>query len=65
VSLADINAALDATGRWEGELIHTARDGRTVIVLSRHTLERDGRGRPTTILEINRPNTSDKPRRDG
>ncbi|MGN6759361.1 MAG: response regulator [Thermomicrobiales bacterium] len=60
VPLADINAALDATGRWEGELVHTARDGRTVIVLSRHTLERDGRGRPTAILEINRDITGRK-----
>ncbi len=39
---------------WEGELIHTCRDGRQVIVESRQVLVRDEQGRPKAILEINR-----------
>jgi len=41
-------------GHWEGELTHTCRDGRQVIVESRQVLVRDEQGRPKAILEINR-----------
>ena len=41
------------TGRWEGELVHTTRDGRRVTVASRWAVQRDGRGRPAAILETN------------
>jgi len=44
---------LKRTGRWEGELVHTARDGRRLVVASRWALQRDGRGRPGAILETN------------
>jgi PAS domain S-box-containing protein len=40
-------------GRWEGELIHTRRDGSKVNVLSRWALERDGDGHPEAILKLN------------
>ena len=53
-ALATIQAQLDREGRWEGELIHTRPDGRTVIVESRQSLIRDADGRPSAILEINR-----------
>jgi PAS domain S-box-containing protein len=33
--LADIQAAFDQTGSWQGELVHTSRDGRLVTVLTR------------------------------
>ncbi|MDX2228941.1 MAG: GAF domain-containing protein [Leptolyngbyaceae cyanobacterium bins.349] len=39
--------------RWEGELIHTRRDGSSVVVASRQVLRRDSQGNPLEILEIN------------
>ena len=51
--LAEINAELLGTGRWEGELIHTKRDGTQVVVASRWSLQRDAQGLPTAILETN------------
>jgi PAS domain S-box-containing protein len=41
------------TGRWEGELVHTGRDGKQVTVSSRWSLQRDERMRPVAVLEIN------------
>ena len=40
-------------GRWEGELTHTTKDGRQIVVLSRQALQRDEAGRPVAIMEIN------------
>ncbi|MEG4530598.1 PAS domain S-box protein [Microcoleus sp. D2_18a_D3] len=40
-------------GSWEGELQHTTRDLRHIIVASRWTLQRDGEGNPCAQLEIN------------
>ncbi len=40
-------------GSWEGELYHTTRDRRHIIVGSRWTLQRDGEGKPCAQLEIN------------
>jgi PAS domain S-box-containing protein len=40
-------------GSWEGELHHTTRDRRHIIVGSRWTLQRDWEGRPCAQLEIN------------
>jgi len=51
--LPDINRTLLATGRWEGQLIHTKRDGRQIVVASRWALQRDEHGRPVAILETN------------
>ena len=55
-----INAMLLRTGRWEGELIHTKRDGTRVVVASRWSLRRDQHGAPAAILEINRDVTERK-----
>ena len=52
--LEALNRTLLEAGSWEGQLGHTTRDGREVVVESRQVLERDSRGRPTAILEINR-----------
>jgi PAS domain S-box-containing protein len=51
--LEEIAATLLATGRWDGELVHTTRDGRRVIVSSRWSLQRDERGEPVGTLETN------------
>jgi PAS domain S-box-containing protein len=36
--LKEIEATVEATGRWEGELVHTTKDGRTVIVSAKFQL---------------------------
>jgi PAS domain S-box-containing protein len=50
---SEIMDTLLRTGRWEGELIHTRRDGTQVIVASRWSLQRNQRGRPFATLETN------------
>lgn len=51
--LEAITAELLRTGRWEGEFVHTKRDGTTVLVASRWSLQRDLRERPIAVLETN------------
>ncbi len=51
--LDDINRTLLATGRWEGQLVHSRRDGTQVVVASRWALQRDAQGHPVAILETN------------
>ncbi len=58
--LADIDAELLRTDRWEGELIHTKRDGTQVVVSSRWSLQRDEWQRPLAILETNNDITEQK-----
>jgi PAS domain S-box-containing protein len=58
--LDEINTELLRAGRWEGELIHTKRDGTRVTVSSRWSLHRDAEGRPATILESNNDITERK-----
>ncbi|MGZ3621672.1 MAG: PAS domain-containing sensor histidine kinase [Ktedonobacteraceae bacterium] len=54
VSRAEVESHLEEHGRWEGELTHTCRDGRVVIVESRQMLVCDVQGHRTANLEINR-----------
>ncbi len=50
---------LERDGEWKGELIHTTRDGRRIIVESRHVLMREVDGR-RLVLETNRDITERK-----
>lgn len=54
VSLAAVDDQLTLQGSWEGELVHTRRNGNSVLVESRQVLVRNEQGQPTAILEINR-----------
>ncbi|MGO8899898.1 MAG: PAS domain S-box protein [Isosphaeraceae bacterium] len=53
VSLADLEDRLARDGSWEGVLIHSRRDGAQIVVASRHVLDREERGEPTDVLEMN------------
>ncbi len=55
-----IIAEVHRTGRWEGELIQTTRDGRQVAASSRWALQRDDHERPLAILETNTDITEQK-----
>jgi PAS domain S-box-containing protein len=46
-------AVLERDGDWTGELAHTTRDGRRILVESRHVLMREADGR-RLVLETNR-----------
>jgi PAS domain S-box-containing protein len=58
--LEEINEELLRTGRWEGELTQTKREGRQVVVASRWSLQRDEQERPAAILETNNDITERK-----
>jgi len=49
--LSEIKADLEASGRWEGELAHTTRDGRVLFFESRWVLRQD-EGGAESILEL-------------
>ncbi len=48
------------TGRWEGDLVRSRKDGTQVIVASRWSLQRDTRGTPLAVLETNNDITERK-----
>ncbi len=58
--LAEIETHVQQQGKWEGELTHVTRDGRTLIVASRWSLQKAESGAPRAILEINRDVTDRK-----
>ena len=60
VPLEEINTALLRTGRWEGELVHSKRDGTQVIVESRWSMLQDEQGGPLATLETDNDITERK-----
>ncbi|GAB3545491.1 hypothetical protein GCM10027343_21980 [Noviherbaspirillum agri] len=52
LSQQEIRARVDADRYWEGELVHTAKDGREITVFSQWALELH-EGRPYRYLETN------------
>lgn len=56
----EIQADLFRNNSWEGELIHSRRDGRQIVVSSRWALRTDSAGNPVSILESNRDITHRK-----
>jgi PAS domain S-box-containing protein len=53
-------AELLRTGRWEGELVRSRKDGTQVVIASRWSLQRDTRGAPVAALETNNDITERK-----
>ncbi len=58
--LADIHLELRERGYWEGELIHTRKEGSTITVASRWVMQKDEMGKPIKVLQINNDITAQK-----
>lgn len=58
--LAEIESELQERGYWEGELIHTRKEGSTITVASRWVMQKDEIGRPVKVLQINNDITAQK-----
>jgi PAS domain S-box-containing protein len=58
--LGMINEQLHRDERWTGELVHIAKDGTKVIVISRWALDRKANGNAPRILETNSDITQQK-----
>jgi PAS domain S-box-containing protein len=55
-----IEARFLQKGRWEGELTHTTKTGRRIVVASRWVLQLDSNGKPMQVLETNNDITGRK-----
>ncbi len=53
MTMEEINQQLQQTGFWSGEVIHTAKDGRKIIVQSRWQTRSDKPGEIDEIMESN------------
>jgi len=58
--LARIYQKLLRDNQWQGELIHTRRDGTRITVFSRWALDRDAQGKRLYVLETNNDITEHK-----
>jgi PAS domain S-box-containing protein len=52
-SMESLKAEIVRSGRWQGELTQTRRDGETIVVSSRWALQRGENGQPEAVLQIN------------
>ena len=48
-----VDDALAREGQWAGDLRHTRKDGRIIVVSSRQALQRADDGQPLAIIELN------------
>ena len=48
-----VDEALARAGQWEGELRHTRKDGKVIVVSSRQALQRGEDGRPIAVIALN------------
>jgi len=60
VPMKDIHAEVAKNGVWEGELIHSCKNGNKIVVNSRWVAHKDKQGRFSGTLEINRDITARK-----
>jgi len=58
--LSEIQADVLRKGCWEGELLHTKRDGTQIVVASRWVLRKDAKNQPQQIIEIDKDITAFK-----
>ncbi|HXJ94458.1 MAG TPA: two-component regulator propeller domain-containing protein [Terriglobia bacterium] len=56
----EVIAEVTRAGRWEGELLHTRKDGTRIVVACRLALQCDEQGAPVAILESNNDITDRK-----
>ena len=60
IPLEKIKAKVFARGHWEGELVHTTKEGRQITVASTWVLHRNRDGNPRAFLQINNDITERK-----
>jgi PAS domain S-box-containing protein len=60
IPVHDIESIVLDRGKWQGELIHFTRKKKPIVVESRWALQRDEKGHPAAMLEINRDITARK-----
>ena len=48
-----VDDAMAREGQWAGDLRHTRKDGRIIVVSSRQALQRAANGQPLAIIELN------------
>ncbi|MGZ3302562.1 MAG: ATP-binding protein, partial [Isosphaeraceae bacterium] len=58
--IEDVEDEVLRTGRWEGELRHSGRDGSRLVMASHWALQRDEHGRPAAIIVTGRDITAYK-----
>ncbi|HEY5992106.1 MAG TPA: PAS domain S-box protein, partial [Candidatus Udaeobacter sp.] len=58
--LSKIYEKLLRDNRWQGEIVHTRRDGRRLTMFSRWALDRDAQGNRANVLETNNDITRHK-----
>ena len=63
--LPSIEQELLETGHWEGDLVHTRRDGTKLVVRSRWELRRDGQDEAPAVIEINTGSQASESLRQG